>query len=243
MTALVRYALGVPFIRDALVALERHASRRRDVRDDRRPARELAAARRRQDRPHARRGLVASGRSRAARRDHGLRRGSRQRHARARGTPRWRRCSPTGSTSTARVQVVDRARVYATARDGVWPARRRARRAALARAPGPDRASARRAGRRARPRSRSRWPTGSKLGRGRGLRGNRLVASSTPRRRRAAVPDAGVVGEGAVATRRTVRNLVGDVHVIVTVTLNAALDRTLTVPCSRSASATARARC
>ena len=50
------------------LALERLASRRPDVPDDRRPARELGAARRRKDRAHARRGLVAGGGRRARRR-------------------------------------------------------------------------------------------------------------------------------------------------------------------------------
>ena len=65
-TLLVRYALGVPFIREALGRYDGVAPGRAELPDDRRPARELAAARRREDRAHGRRRLVAGrGRGRA----------------------------------------------------------------------------------------------------------------------------------------------------------------------------------
>ena len=126
------------------------------------------------------------------------------------------------------VQVIDRTRVYATAETGIWPARRRARRAARARALDPGRASTRRA-------SRGADGVGASGGQGpaarsrRGLRGGptrRVVGS----RRGGGGPRRGRLGEGEVARDADGAQSVGDAHVIVTVTTNAALDRTLTVP-------------
>ena len=75
-TALVRYALGIPFIKDAL-ARETYAAGQPSLPDDGRPPRQLAAARRREDRPHGSRWLVGGGRSQQGWRD-GLRNRPRQ---------------------------------------------------------------------------------------------------------------------------------------------------------------------
>ncbi len=61
-TVLVRYALGVPFDPRRARRGRRSRSPAAAISDDRRPARELAAARRREDRPHRGRGLVGGGR-------------------------------------------------------------------------------------------------------------------------------------------------------------------------------------
>ena len=70
---------------------------------------------------------------------------------------------------------------------------------------------------------------GQRLGRVEIYEGNRLVASSASSPP-TAVPDASRLGEGEVARDANGAQSVGDGHVIVTVTTNAALDRTLTVP-------------
>ena len=178
MTALVRYALGVPFIRDALSRSSVSLPGGRTFRstDDLLVSwPPLVGGKTGHTRDAGWSQTAAAQRGG----DHGLRRGARKRHARARGTTRCRSSSRSGSTSTARVQVIDRARVYATAETGLRPARRRARRTALARAhrsgsgrPLVERVVA---------------PTalalpvakGQRLGRVEVYDGNRLVASST----------------------------------------------------------------
>ena len=94
-TALVRYALGVPFIRDALSrsTVSLPGGRTFPTTDDLLVS--WKPARRRQDRSHARRRLVAGGRGREGR-GHGLRHRARERHARnsKRRAPRAARLRP-----------------------------------------------------------------------------------------------------------------------------------------------------
>ena len=94
VTTLLRYALGVSFIRDAIQRSSVVLPGGRDVPDHRRPAPELGAARRREDRAYAGRRLVGDGRGESRRCDR-LRGGARQRHAqraerRAAGAPHVR---------------------------------------------------------------------------------------------------------------------------------------------------------
>jgi D-alanyl-D-alanine carboxypeptidase len=86
-TALVRHALGIPFLRDAMSreTATLPGGRTLTTTDD---ALELGAARGWQDRAHGRRRLVAGGGGRAGRR-HGLRDGARERDAH-----RAQRCAP-----------------------------------------------------------------------------------------------------------------------------------------------------
>ena len=186
------------------LALERLASRRKDVRIDRRSPRLLAAARRWKDGPYARRGLVANG-GRSARRDDGLRRGSRKRHAelaerRAGGAAHLRaRPVPRRAADRPNARLRDR-RDRATASPTSSSSRRaRSSRSIRVGRPLVERVVA---------------PTvlalpvakGQQLGRVEIFEGDRLVASSALVAA-AAVPDAGVWAKAKWHATQTVRNL------------------------------------
>ena len=114
-------------------------------------------------------------------------------------------------------------------RDRLRPPRGRARRTDAARSARVlARHAARRAGRRTRRPSRCPSRKGQRLGRVEVYDGIRLVASSKLVAAEAVPTRA--PREGDLARERDRRQPLGDRHVIVTVTANAALDRTLTVP-------------
>ncbi len=120
-TVLVRYALGVPFIRDALDRSTVVAPGRKGLPDDGRPARELACSRRRKDRTHTGGGLVA-GRGCQRQWRNGLRH-----RARKRDPQRSQRCAAGAAGVRARA-------VPARRRDRRGTRLCRARRPATARA-------------------------------------------------------------------------------------------------------------
>ena len=130
----------------------------------------------------------------------------------------------------ARRSSIDRSRVYADGEDGVRAAGGAARRAAHAIATVRSRRAARRADRRSRRRVALPVPTGRRARPGRGVRGQPARRVVEPRRRAEASPSRAFSAKSRWYARRTARNVWGMLHVIVTVTVNAALDRTLTVP-------------
>ena len=176
-------------------------------------------------------GRLGPGRGGARRRHDDLRDDPRQPLARRSATPTSRRCSPTGSRSTGRSTPSTAGRAYASVDAAVRPRAAAARRALAAPRRRAGRAAAGRAGRRAGRRCRcrcggARWSGASQVW----SRG-RLARLAAARRGALGRPQPGLTGRVGWYARRTVHH-VADLltSMIVTVTLNAAFARTITVP-------------
>ena len=134
-----------------------------------------------------------------------------------------------GLDSYRRVAAIDSSRVYAAAETGYGLAPRRARPGAHDRADGARRRRRCWSGSSRPCRSGCRSREGQRLGRVEIWRGDDLVASADLVAAEA-VAEPGLAPQVRLVRRADRRAPVGAPHVIVTVTVNAALDRTLTVP-------------
>ena len=115
-TLLVRHALRIPLLRDALSRTSLHGARRACLPEHRRPQRELAAARRREDRSHAKAGWSEAGAARARGATvYGAVLGG---DSRAERNSALKRLLTYGLAQYRRIAAVDSTRVYATAETG-----------------------------------------------------------------------------------------------------------------------------
>ena len=205
-TTLLRYALGIPFIRDAVDRTLGRAARRARVPDHGRSARQLAPAPRREDGSHGGRRLVRGRSGTGPRRD-------RVRHRARRREPYWAKRGAPGAPLVRARPVPPRRRDRRDADvrgggDGLRPAGRPARRSADGRrhgARGQGRSSSASS-----PRASSSCPCGraSASGRSRcttGAGSSRRRSSWPPR----AVSEPGWLGKASWYAQQTAANLWG----------------------------------